>query len=218
VKEEKPFGGASPTKLTKGEPGPSSGGRAESARAREVQESGQSPRPSRSFGGSTEWCKSRRPNPPMALPARHPFSSRPPTGQAGGARRCFRLVEVTGILNGSNLKRTPPVWPGDGAGRSFCSSPANKRPGGNSSIQFISPHCDVSPEPAKASCGSTPGQSQPVRAPMRAGKNHGCGRPFAVGSQLDVEVIRRIKARQGKAPSGAYWKKDLHLAQFDGAI
>jgi len=160
------------------------------------------------FWRSTEWCKPSG-RIAMALPARILLKQ---TRVAKQARETlFRLTEVTGILNGSNLSDTP-VWPE--MGQPFLLLFArNKRPSAYNTVQFISPHCDISLN----SYGELRVDSKSVQPiePDEAREEPWLWKALAVGSQLDVEVIRRIKAAKGR-PVGPYWKKDLRLTSSTG--
>src|ERR1019366_1816225 len=86
---------------------------------------------------ATEWCKPDG-RIAMALPARTLFKQRSKSVHVRKA--LFRLLEITGIINCSNLRKTR-VWPEmDQPFMLFFAR--NRRPKPSHTIQFISPHAD----------------------------------------------------------------------------
>ena len=157
---------------------------------------------------STEWCKAGG-RIAMALPARMLLKQ---TSVARRARETlFRLVQVTGVINGSNLSDTP-VWPE--MGQPFVLLFARDgRPRPHSVVRFISPHFDMSLN----QYGQIRIDSKSVQAVETdvAGEEPWLWKALAIGTQLDVDVIRRIKAAKGR-PLGRHWKGDLHQTSSTG--
>ena len=160
---------------------------------------------------STEWCKPDG-RIAMALPARMLLKQ---TSVARRARETLlRLVQVTGVLNGSNLSDTP-VWPD--MGQPFVLLFArNGRPRPHGVVRFISPHLDMSLN----QYGQMRVDSRSVRAVETdvAADEPWLWKALAVGTALDVEVMRRFQTG-GTVPVGRYWgKKNLALPSSAGYI
>jgi hypothetical protein len=160
---------------------------------------------------STEWCKPGG-RIAMALPARILLKQTRTGRQA--RETLLQLVEVTGIVNGSNLSDTS-VWPE--MGQPFLLLFAgNKRPTSTSAIKFISPHCDVSLN-RHGEVRIDSKSVQPVE-PDEAREVPWLWKALAIGTQLDVEVVRKLEATNG-LPVGKYWgKKRLGLPSSVGYI
>lgn len=157
---------------------------------------------------STEWCKQSG-RIAMALPARILLKKEKVPRRA--RETLLQLVEVTSILNGSNLADTP-VWPG-------MSEPfillfaRNRRPEAGHTIKFISPHCDVLlNRKGEVRVDSRSVHSVEVEA---ASEEPWLWKALAIGTPLDAEVIRRVMAAKGTR-FDRYWEKDMGLRSRTG--
>jgi hypothetical protein len=157
---------------------------------------------------STEWC---RPGGriAMALPARILLKQE-------DIPRCaretmFRLIEVTGIINGSNLSDTE-VWPR--MQQPFLLLFArNQRPKHGQVVRFVTPHCDTVLN-RKGEVRIDAKSVQPIEVATTFDEPW-LWKALAVGTSLDVEVIRRIKAASAR-PLQAYWERYLGLVSSNG--
>jgi SAM-dependent methyltransferase len=157
---------------------------------------------------STEWCKQGG-RIAMALPARILLKKEKVPRRAREA--LLKLVEVTGIVNGSNLTDTP-VWPG-------MSEPfillfaRNRRPQAGHTIKFISPHCDVLlNRRGEVRIDSRSVCSVEVEA---ASEEPWLWKALAIGTALDAEVVRKVMAAKGRRIKD-YWRRDLRLSSCRG--
>jgi hypothetical protein len=157
---------------------------------------------------STEWCKPDG-RIAMALPARIIFKQERVPRCASEA--LFRLIEVTGIINGSNLSDTE-VWPGM-AQPFMLLFARNRGPKPAHSVNFVTPHCDT----LLSRQGEIRIDSKSLQRvdAASASEESWLWKSLAVGTLLDVEVIRRIKRAKGK-PLDEYWKAKLKLASGKG--
>jgi N-6 DNA Methylase len=157
---------------------------------------------------STEWCKPDG-RIAMALPTRILFKQEKIPRLASEA--VFRLVEVTGIINGSNLSDTE-VWPGM-AQPFMLLFARNRIPKPNYNVSFITPHCDM----LQNREGEMRIDSKSVQRvePETVGREKWIWKTLAVGTALDVEVMRRLHNATGR-PIEDYWKRDLGLVSGSG--
>jgi type I restriction-modification system DNA methylase subunit len=157
---------------------------------------------------ATEWCKPDG-RIAMALPARTLFKQRSKSVYVRKA--LFQLLEITGIINCSNLRKTR-VWPE--MDQPFMLLFArNRRPKSGHTIQFVSPHADN----RLGSLGEMRIDSEssyplPVEAII---DEPWLLKALAVGTSLDVEVIRKV-LKSGGVPVEKYWEGDLKLASSNG--
>ena len=157
---------------------------------------------------ASEWCKSGG-RLAMALPARTLFKQRDNSQHARKA--IFRLIEVTGIINCSNLRKTK-VWPE--MDQPFMLLFArNRQPKPNHRIHFISPHTD---QPLNRAGEMRIDDKSAVPVEVEAAiAEPWLWKALAVGTSLDIEVVRKIKASGGHSLE-EYWVKDLGLACSNG--
>jgi len=159
---------------------------------------------------STEWCKPGG-RIAMALPARILFKQEDIPSRA--RETLFRLIEITGIINGSNLSDTE-VWP-------KMSQPfmlffaRNNRPKDSHAIHFITPHYDkMLNRKGEIRVDSKSAQSVEITATF---DEPWFWKALTIGTTLDIEVIRRVKSVDGRRLS-EYWKDDLGLTSSTGYI
>ncbi len=157
---------------------------------------------------ATEWCKPDG-RIAMALPARTLFKQRDNSQHARKA--IFRLLEVTGIINCSNLRKTK-VWP-DMDQPFMLLFARNRKPKPNHRIRFISPHTDL-PLNRAGELRIDDKSAVPVEVEAVI-QEPWLWKALAVGTSLDIEVVRKIKASGGR-PLEEYWVKDLGLACSNG--
>jgi predicted RNA methylase len=157
---------------------------------------------------ATEWCKPDG-RIAMALPARTLFKQ--------GIKSChvrkalFQLLEVTGIINCSNLRKTH-VWPEmDQPFMLFFAR--NRKPKAGHAFQFISPHADTN----LGALGEMriDAESANLLAVEAVIENQWLLKALAVGTSLDAEIVRKVICAGG-VPLKKYWKKDLNLASSKG--
>ncbi|HEY6170211.1 MAG TPA: N-6 DNA methylase [Verrucomicrobiae bacterium] len=157
---------------------------------------------------STEWCKPDG-RIAMALPTRILFKQ-----EAIPSRACetvLRLIEVTGIINGSNLSDTE-VWPGM-AQPFMLLFARNRPPKPGHTLSFITPHCDtVLNREGEVRIDSKSAQRVDAKTSSR---EKWLWKTLAVGTPLDVEVMRRLHAVKSR-PIEDYWEKDLKLVSGSG--
>jgi hypothetical protein len=157
---------------------------------------------------SLHWCKSGG-RIAMALPARTLFKQ----GQiASEARKAlFRLIEVTGIINGSNLRKTK-VWP-DMDQPFMLLFARNRRPKADHRLHFISPHTDYHLNGfGEIRIDSKSTQMIDVDEAI---EEPWLWKALAVGTVLDIEVVRKIKSSGGIAVED-YWQGKLNLSCRNG--
>lgn len=136
----------------------------------------------------------------MALPARTLFKQGP---MAEATRKAlFRLLEVSGIINCSNLRKTK-VWP-DMDQPFMLLFARNRRPKPHHRLHFISPHTDLHANSLgemriDAKSVQLVDVEQTIAEPW-------LWKTLTVGTTLDVDVVRKIKAL-GMTPLDDYWKK-----------
>lgn len=157
---------------------------------------------------STDWCKPEG-RIAMALPARILLKQEPIPAYA---RNTFlRSIEVTGIINGSNLSDSK-VWPG--MQQPFMLLFArNQPPPENHLIQFITPYADSNLN-KRGEVRIDFKSAQPVQAQATADEPW-LWKALTVGTSLDVDVIRRLHLAGG-TPLGKYWEDELDLISGSG--
>lgn len=157
---------------------------------------------------ATEWCKPDG-RIAMALPARTLFKQRSKSVHARKA--LFRLLEITGIINCSNLRKTR-VWPE--MDQPFMLLFArNRRAKPGHTIQFVSPHADN----CLGSLGEMRIDSESAH-PLSVEaliEEPWFLKAIAVGTSLDADVTRKIM-KAGGVPLQKYWEKDLKLPSSRG--
>ncbi|HWB01395.1 MAG TPA: N-6 DNA methylase [Verrucomicrobiales bacterium] len=157
---------------------------------------------------SMEWCKEDG-RIAMALPARTLFKQGPLAEKTRKA--IFSLLEVTGIINASNLRKTK-VWPE--MDQPFMLLFArNRRPKPHHRLHFISPHTDFHANSLgemriDAKSAQFVDVEETIEIPW-------LWKALAVGTALDVEVVRKLKDAGGK-PLKEYWEKELGLICRNG--
>jgi predicted RNA methylase len=157
---------------------------------------------------ATEWCKPGG-RIAMALPARILLKKEAVPVRA--RHTLFRLLEVTGIINGSNLSDTS-VW-------SEMQQPfmllfaRNRRPRQSHVIRFITPHYDDALN-KRGEVRIDSKSAQPVELSMTT-EVPWIWKALAVGTSLDCDVVRKLTAA-GRCSFGAYWQKDLQLTSCNG--
>jgi hypothetical protein len=157
---------------------------------------------------STEWCK---PNGriAMALPARLLLKQEDIPSRA--RETLFRLLEVTGIINGSNLSDTN-VWP-DMQQPFILMFARNQRPRENHVVRFITPYYDTALN-QRGEVRIDSNSAQPVEIETTFNEPW-LWKTLAVGSSLDADVVRRVRNSSEKTLD-RYWKEDLKLASGKG--
>jgi SAM-dependent methyltransferase len=157
---------------------------------------------------STEWCKPGG-RIAMVLPARILLKQERIPLYA--RKTMLRLIEVTGIINGSNLSDTE-VW--SSMRQPFLLLFArNRRPRSGQVVQFITPYCDTVLN-HKGEVRIDSKSAQPVEVEPTFDESW-LWKALTVGTSLDVEVTRKMKRAAGK-PLDRYWKKELRLASGKG--
>ena len=157
---------------------------------------------------STEWCKPDG-RIAMALPARILLKQQPIPTYARNT--LLRTIEVTGIINGSNLSDYK-VWPG--MQQPFMLLFArNKPPREIHRIQFITPYSDLNLN-QRGEVRIDFKSAQPIEAQATA-EEPWLWKALTVGTSLDVDVIRRLHLAGG-TPLGKYWEDELDLTSGSG--
>ena len=161
---------------------------------------------------SLEWCETSG-RIGLVLPGRILFKQDSKRNKVPGFAReaLFRAVAVTGIINCSNLSDTN-VWPK--MGQPFMLLFAqNRRPRSNHALRWVTPHCDVDLNGR----GEIRIDSKSLE-PLAVGATFAepwLWKSLAVGTALDVEIIRKVMAANG-CPLKVYWEKDLKLVSGNG--
>lgn len=157
---------------------------------------------------STQWC---RPNARigMALPARIllkqeklPIIAR---------ETLFRLIEVNGIINGSNLSKTQ-VWP-EMEQPFMLLLATNRVPKKGHALHFITPHYDSHLNSRGEMWIDS--ESAVVVSPEASFADPWMWKTLTIGTSLDVDVIRKIK-ELNERPLIDYWIKGLGLQACNG--
>jgi len=157
---------------------------------------------------STEWCKPGG-RIAMALPARILLKQEDLPSRAREVM--FRLIEVTGIVNGSNLSDTE-VWPKMSQPFLLFFS-RNNRPKDGHVIHLVTPHYDkVLNRKGEVHIDSKSAQSVEVAATF---DEPWLWKALTIGTPLDAEVVRRVKSVEGRRVSD-YWETDLGLTSCTG--
>jgi hypothetical protein len=157
---------------------------------------------------ATEWCKPDG-RIAMALPARILLKQEAIPQYA--RETLFQFIEVTGIINGSNLSDTK-VWP-------YMQQPfmlffaRNRTPKPNNTIHFITPHCEVRlNRSGQMRIDSESAQPVEIAATL---EEPWLWKALSVATSLDVDIVRRI--RGASFPDlMQYWKADLGLESSTG--
>jgi len=157
---------------------------------------------------STEWCKPGG-RIAIALPARILFKQEDIPSRA--RETMFRLIEVTGIINGSNLSDTE-VWP-EMSQPFLLFFARNNRPKDSHVIHFITPQYDkVLNRKGEVRIDSKSAQSVEIAATF---DEPWLWKALTIGTPLDTEVVRRVKSVEGRRVSD-YWETDLGLTSCTG--
>jgi len=157
---------------------------------------------------STEWCKPSG-RIAMALPARLLLKQEEIPRHA--RETVFRLIEITGIVNGSNLSDTK-VWP-EMQQPFMLLFARNRQPKVNHIVRFITPYCDTLLN-RRGEVRIDSKSVQPVEIDA-AFRDPWLWKTLTVGTSLDVEVIRRIREAKGNSLA-VYWTHDLGLVSSTG--
>ena len=157
---------------------------------------------------STQWCKPDG-RIAMALPTRILFKQEEIPRRA--CETVFRLIEVTGIINGSNLSDTE-VWP-EMSQPFMLLFALNRVPKPGHTLSFITPCYDEM-------LNRKGGARIDSRATHRLGAEATIEEPWlwkamAVGSVLDVEVVRRITSAARRSLE-KYWEPKRGLSSCTG--
>jgi hypothetical protein len=157
---------------------------------------------------STEWCRVGG-RIAMALPAR--ILLKQETVPVRARNTLLELLEVTGIVNGSNLSDTN-VWPE--MNQPFMLMFArNRPPKPGHVVRFITPYYDTTlNERGEVRIDSK--SVEPIE-PEAAREIPWIWKALAVGTSLDVDVIRKLSAAGGR-PFKVYWETDLGLTSGNG--
>ncbi len=157
---------------------------------------------------ATEWCRPKG-QIAMVLPARILFRQ----GDIATRARTslFRLIQFTGIVNCSNVRKTK-VWPD--MDQPFMLAFANNVvPEDDSQFWFVSPQADFS----QNQLGELriDAHSAHVLANANVLQDSWLLKSLAIGTWLDVEVVRKLHSRD-MAPLKKYWEEDLKLQSNKG--
>jgi hypothetical protein len=161
---------------------------------------------------SLEWCAPTG-RIGFVLPGRILFKQNSKNNTVPGYAReaLFRAIAVTGIINGSNLSDTQ-VWPE--MGQPFMLLFAqNRQPRPNHALRFVTPHCDVALN-GRGEIRIDSKSIEPVTVETTFDEPW-LWKCLAVGTSLDVDVIRKIRAANGR-PVKEYWETDLNLVSGNG--
>jgi len=156
----------------------------------------------------TEWCKPEG-RIGLVLPGRNLFKQEAIPARA--RETLFRALAVTGILNGSNLSDTK-VWPGMNQ-PFFLLFARNRPPKPGHLLRWVTPHCDVSLN--KRGEIRVDAESVNLINVESTFEETWLWKALAIGTSLDVEVIRKIKATKAK-PLIEYWEGELGLVSSNG--
>ncbi|HEX6505851.1 MAG TPA: N-6 DNA methylase [Terriglobales bacterium] len=157
---------------------------------------------------STEWCRVDG-RIAMALPARILLKQENVPRRA--RETIFNLLDVTGIINGSNLSDTN-VWP-EMQQPFILLFAQNRQPKPDRVIRFI----NLLYDDELSRLGELRVDSKSVEAvdPTVAAEESWLWKALAVGTSLDIDVVRKLQAAKGR-PLRQYWEKDLRLVSRDG--
>jgi type I restriction-modification system DNA methylase subunit len=157
---------------------------------------------------STQWAK---PNGriAMALPARILLKQGPVPVYA--RRTLFELLEITGIVNGSNLSDTN-VWP-EMQQPFMLMFARNRRPNPSYTTRFITPQYDAALN-RLGEIRIDSKSAQPVEIATTTDVPW-IWKALGVGTALDIDVIRKLSAADAR-PLRMYWEEDLGLTSGNG--
>jgi hypothetical protein len=145
----------------------------------------------------------------MALPARILLKQEAVPVHA--RRTLFELLEVTGIINGSNLSDTN-VWP-EMQQPFMLLFARNRVPAPGHAIRFITPLYDEALN-GRGEVRIDSKSAQPVEI-SAVTEMPWIWKTLAVGTPLDFDVICKLTTTVAR-PLGTYWKKDLGLTSCNG--
>jgi SAM-dependent methyltransferase len=148
---------------------------------------------------ATEWCKPSG-RIAMALPARILLKSE--STPTAARSTLFNLLQVDGIINGTNLSDTP-VWP-DMNQPWMLLFATNKRPGSHHSTFFVTLPVEISLNKA-GQFRIDSKSARPVDVAIAAEKPW-LWKALSVGTMLDVEIVEKMKAA-GREPLDDYWHR-----------
>jgi hypothetical protein len=159
---------------------------------------------------STEWCAPGG-RIAMALPARILFKQEDIPLHA--RKTLFKLLDITGIINGSNLSDTK-VWP-DMQQPFMLLFAKNVIAPSQHTIQFITPHCDT----VLNQVGEVRIDSKSTRRiePEATIEESWLWKALAVGTSLDADIVRKV-TRSTRPPLYQYWVSLLNLKSSAGYI
>jgi hypothetical protein len=157
---------------------------------------------------SAEWCKPGG-RIAMALPGRILLKQETIPVQA--RYTLLQLLEVTGIINGSNLSDTK-VWP-EMQQPFMLMFARNRVPKPDHVIRFITPQYDKTLN-GKGRLRIDSKSAEPVELSAIA-EFPWIWKALAVGTPLDFDVVRKLSAGRGR-PLGVYWQEDLGLSSCNG--
>jgi SAM-dependent methyltransferase len=157
---------------------------------------------------SAQWCKPGG-RIAMALPGRILFKQEAVPVKARDT--LFQLLEVTGIINGSNLSDTK-VWP-DMQQPFMLMFARNRVPKPDHVIRFITPQYDDALN-RRGSLRIDSKSAEPVELAATT-EVPWIWKALAIGTSLDFDVVRKLSAGGGRR-LGVYWKKDLELSSCNG--
>lgn len=156
---------------------------------------------------SLEWCA---PNGRIGfiLPGRILFKQNSKNNTVPGFAReaLFRAVAVTGIINGSNLSDTQ-VWPAM-AQPFMLLFAQNRQPKPNHTLRLVTPQYDVDLN-GRGEIRIDSKSIEPI-LPEATFAESWLWKCLAVGTSLDVDIVRKIRAANGR-PIKEYWESDLGL-------
>jgi hypothetical protein len=157
---------------------------------------------------ATEWC---RPNGriAMALPARILLKKE---GLPVRARSTiFQLLEITGIINGSNLSDSS-VWP-EMQQPFMLLFARNRTPNESHAVQFITPHYDNDLN-KRGEVRIDSKSAQPIELSSIT-EFPWIWKALTIGTSLDFDIVRKLSTGS-KQTLGEYWQKRLGLSSCNG--
>jgi hypothetical protein len=154
---------------------------------------------------STEWCRTGG-RIAMALPARILLKQEDIPRFA--RETLFRLVDVTGIINGANLWKTK-IW-SDVDQPFILFFAKNQKPKVTHSLNFITPYPDINLN-GIGEIRIDPRSLRSVESGLAVEKPW-LWKTFSIGTSLDLEVINRIQSAKGIALH-KYWAGDYATSQ-----
>jgi hypothetical protein len=158
---------------------------------------------------STEWCKPKG-RIAMALPARILLKQEALPSRS--RQTMFELLEVTGIINGSNLSDTK-VWP-EMQQPFILMFARNVTPKPGHITRFITPYYDEALN-RRGEVRIDSKSAQPVEPSAETADAPWLWKALAIGTSLDVDVVRKLRGAGGR-PLNDYWERDLDLATGNG--